>query len=201
MRSEKLALASLIRSFRLIAVVGVVFTLIEPKRRPFSLVDPRISYPYTQRENVSNAVLIVIALVVPAVLIALICILFVPGPTVKGVPKSVVWRRKLWEWNTGWLGICLACAWALLITDGLKAVLGKPRPDLLARCNPNLANIERYAVGGYGTRVAEGFRMVTWEICQQTNKAILKDGFYSFPSGHSSSKPALILGVCECIEC
>lgn len=88
------------------------------------------------------------------------------------------------------MGLALAVASAFLITDGMKALFGKPRPDLLSRCNPDLANIQKYAVGGYGDAITEGILLVSWHICRQTDMSKLNDGFYSFPSGHSSSEPS-----------
>ena len=180
------------QTHRVIAVVGALFTLITPNRRPFSPVDASISFPYREKETISTIVLVIVSLVVPAVVIFVVSLLFVPGPTLgKGTPKSLIWRRKLWEWNTGWMGLALACAGAFLLTDGMKATFGKPRPDLLSRCNPDLGNIQKYAVGGYGDQINEGILLVSWHICRQTDMKILDDGFYSFPSGHSSCKASL----------
>jgi membrane-associated phospholipid phosphatase len=167
----------------LAAVVGGVFSIITPNKRPFSVVNPEISFPYVVKEKISTATLIICGLVAPGVIIFAVSLLLVPGPTVpKGVPKALVWRRKLWEWHTGWLGLSLSLAAAFLITDGMKNLFGKPRPDLLSRCNPDLANVPRYAV--------EGFNLVTAAICQQTDLSLLNDGFRSFPSGHSSFSAA-----------
>src|SRR3954462_7029877 len=84
------------------AAVGAVFSIITPNKRPFSLVDPDISFPFVHKEKISTAVLGVCALVAPAVIIFLVSILLVPGPTVpKSTPKSLIWKRKLWEWHTG----------------------------------------------------------------------------------------------------
>jgi len=114
----------------------------------------------------------------------------VPGPTVsKSIPKALIWRRKLWEWHAGWLGLGLALASAFLITDGMKNLFGKPRPDLLSRCNPDLSNIANYAVGGFAD-TQEGFLLVTAAICQNKDKSMMDDGFRSFPSGHSSFSAA-----------
>ena len=116
-----------------------------------------------------------------------ICLIFVPGPSAsRGVQKSLLWRRKLWELNTGLMGLCLAVASAFFFTQGMKNLFGKPRPDLLSRCKPNLANLATNAVGGFGNDVPLWNELQSWTICTQTNKAILNDGFQSFPSGHSS---------------
>lgn len=173
----------------LIAVVGALFTKIPPNRRPFSPVDATISFPYKEHETISTLTLIMVSLFAPAVIIFLVCLFFVPGPTLgQGAPKSLIWRRKFWEWNTGWMGLALSLAGAFLLTDGMKNLFGKPRPDLLSRCNPDLANIQKYALGGYGDTINEGILLVSWHICRQTDMAILNDGFASFPSGHSSCK-------------
>ena len=176
-------------SFSLIAIVGGLFTKISPNRRPFSLTDPTISFPYVVHEKISTLTLVLVALVAPAIILALICFIFVPGPTVStSTPKSLLWRRKLWEWQTSWLGLALALASAFFFTDAMKNLFGKPRPDLLSRCDPDLANIKKYVVGGFGSRVAGGIELVSWRICRQSDLSILNDGFVSFPSGHSSCK-------------
>jgi len=178
------------QTHRLIAVVGALFTKIPPNRRPFSPVDANISFPYKLHETISTGTLVLVSLVAPGIIIFLVCLLFVPGPTLggKSAPKSLIWRRKFWEWNTGWMGLGLALASAFLLTDGMKNLFGKPRPDLLSRCNPDLKNIQNYAVGGYGDQITEGILLVSWHICRQTDMSILNDGFASFPSGHSSCK-------------
>jgi len=56
----------------------------------------------------------------------------------------------------------------------MKNLVGKPRPDLLDRCQPR--DFAQAAIG-----------LSNITICTQTNQAILTDGFRSFPSGHSSS--------------
>ena len=75
-----------------------------------------------------------------------------------------------------------------MIVTGLKSIIGKPRPDMLARCNPDVANLDQYVVGGYGNAELPGLVLVDQLICQQTDRSVLNDGFRSFPSGHSSSK-------------
>lgn len=95
-------------------------------------------------------------------------------------------RIKLWEWNTGWMGLALSVASAFMVSQGLKN-FGKPRPNMLARCDPNLDVIGRYNLGGYGTDISSRWVLVDQTICRQTNKAILNDGFQSWPSGHATS--------------
>lgn len=174
----------------LAAVVGGVFSIITPNKRPFSLVNSEISFPYVNKEKISTATLILCGLVAPAIIIFLVTILLVPGPTVpKSTPKALIWRRKLWELHTGWLGLGLSLAAAFLITGGMKNLFGKPRPDLLSRCNPDLSNISKYAVGGF-PNTQEGYLLVSAAICQNTDESIMDDGFRSFPSGHASFSAA-----------
>lgn len=62
----------------------------------------------------------------------------------------------------------------------LKNAIGKPRPDLVDRCQPDPEIMAALLQPG-------NFSMASHAICTQKDNAILKDGFRSFPSGHSSS--------------
>lgn len=131
--------------------------------------------------------LAIVAFVAPAVIIFLVCLILVPGPTAeRGTPKVLIWRRKLWEWNTGWMGLALSLATAFMITQGMKNLFGKPRPDLLSRCQPDLARIEEFAITSVASSFNQNWVLVTSAICQNQDEDILKDGFKSFPSGHAS---------------
>lgn len=92
------------------------------------------------------------------------------------------------------LGLAVVAAW--FITNGMKNLFGKPRPDLLDRCEPDLDNIADYIIGGLkGLRTATtAGQLVSPDICKQTDKHKLDDGFRSYPSGHSSSSAA---GMCS----
>ncbi|EEY19002.1 predicted protein [Verticillium alfalfae VaMs.102] len=122
----------------IVAGAGGGLHLIEPNKRPFSLVDPNIAFPFTESETVPVWLLLVLNLFVPALIILLVCLIFVPGNTVpEGTPKSLIWKRKLWELHVGLLGLALAIVGAWFITNGMKNMFGKPRPDLLSRCEPD----------------------------------------------------------------
>jgi membrane-associated phospholipid phosphatase len=111
----------------------------------------------------------------------------VPGPSARRTLKrSQVIRRKLWETHSGLAGLALSVAAGFFITQGLKNLFGKPRPHLIALCQPDLADIARHVVGGYGQDISARWTLVTSSICQQRDSALLDDGFRSFPSGHSS---------------
>lgn len=84
----------------------------------------------------------------------------------------------------GWMGLGLSLALAALFTQGMKNLFGKPRPSLLARCNPGTP----VALSSYGQNFNPQWVLIDYSICQQTDMSILDDGFKSFPSGHASSK-------------
>jgi membrane-associated phospholipid phosphatase len=176
------------------AGIGAALANITPNKRPFSLINPEISFPFVTNEKVSTVNLGLTCLVAPAVVIFVVSILLVPGPTVsKAIPKALIWRRKLWEWHTGWIGLALAHAAAFLITQGMKNLFGKPRPDLLSRCDPDLTRIAQFRTGGFhaDNGEADGSAiplpvLVNHGICRNTDKHIMDDGFRSYPSGHAS---------------
>ncbi|KAF1953380.1 PAP2 domain-containing protein [Byssothecium circinans] len=170
-----------------IAALGAAWNSIEPFKRPFSPVNLDISYPFETQETIPTWLLIVVALIAPAAITFLVCLIFVPGPTAsRGTPKSLIWRRKAWEWNTAWMGLALSLATAFMITQGMKLLFGKPRPDLLSRCRPDLSNIQATAVNPIGAVFNPNWVLVTAEICTNEDADILDDGFKSFPSGHAS---------------
>ena len=128
-----------------------------------------------------------VSLIAPAIIILLIAAILIPGPKItRQSSRTELLKRKFWELEKGWAGLALSCAIAFFITQGLKNLFGKPRPDLLARCDPDLTNIAAHAVGGFGQDISARWVLVSDTICRQTNIARLNDGFRSFPSGHSS---------------
>ncbi|EWY79833.1 hypothetical protein FOYG_17010 [Fusarium oxysporum NRRL 32931] len=181
--------------------IGAYLGIIEPNKRPFSVLDPSISFPFTENETVPIWPTLVIAIgIVPLVVIAVVCLVFVPGNTVpRGTPRDLTWKRKLWELHTGVLGFSLAMAGAWFITNGMKNMFGKPRPDLISRCIPDLTNIEKYIIGGASSNVTSmsgpaGLgQLVSADICTQTDSEKLNDGFRSYPSGHASAAAASLI--------
>lgn len=70
------------------------------------------------------------------------------------------------------LGFVIALVLTSFLTDLVKNTVGRPRPDLLARCKP-AAGTPRDT-------------LVTIDVCTETAHHKLHDGWRSFPSGHSS---------------
>lgn len=85
------------------------------------------------------------------------------------------------------MGLALSLATAFMITQGMKLLFGKPRPDLLSRCRPDLNRLQETAINPIvGAEFNAAWVLVTDEICQNTDVDLMRDGFKSFPSGHAS---------------
>lgn len=86
------------------------------------------------------------------------------------------------------MGLALSLALAFFFTQGMKNLFGKPRPDMLARCQPDAENFQDYLVGvSYGSAFDPHWVLVNADICKNTDTALVDDAFRSFPSGHASS--------------
>ena len=70
------------------------------------------------------------------------------------------------------LGLFISLILTSFLTDVVKNSVGRPRPDLLARCKPASGTSQH--------------SLVTIDVCTETDHHILHDGWRSFPSGHSS---------------
>lgn len=163
---------------------------ITPNKRPFSLNDPNISFPFTEVEAVPSWLLLVLNAIVPIATIFLVTMALVPGATVpRDTPKLLIWKRKFWELHAGLLGLALSLIIAWFFTQGMKNMFGKPRPDLLARCQPDLDNASDFAIGGFDGENSLG-RLFSADICTSNDTHKLDDGFRSYPSGHASSAAA-----------
>lgn len=144
----------------------------------------------TMKEACPLWLLVVLVFLVPVAIILIVSLIFVPGATVpRGTPASLVWKRKLWELHAGWLGLCMSLVVATFLIQGLKNMFGKPRPDLLARCRPDIANAAKFAIGGLDLGDASN-RLYSDKVCLERDPKIIDDGFRSYPSGHSAGAAA-----------
>lgn len=189
-------IASYTLDWIVIVIIGLAsygFNKLTPLYHHFSLLDLSIAYPFGG-ELVSTTSLIIASAILPAVIVFLIAILLVPGLQLsRRATRSQLIRRKLWELNTGWLGLALSLVTALLFTTFMKSLFGKPRPDMLARCDPDPNTVRQHMIGGFTGGISDSWVLVDQTICRQTDKAILNDGFRSFPSGHSTTSWAGLL--------
>ncbi|KAK5124985.1 hypothetical protein LTR85_001175 [Meristemomyces frigidus] len=141
----------------LLAAYLLVQFLNEPWHRMFRLDDPRIGFPHAEVERVPVSLLFVYAAAIPLVLLILWAIILQPS---------------LHKTHVTILGLAVTIILTSFITDVLKDAIGRPRPDLIARCKPAMT--------------APMHELVTVDICTETDHHTLHDGWRSFPSGHSS---------------
>lgn len=123
----------------------------------FSLDNLAIQFPHAEVERVSVSWLFVYAGAIPLAILVLWALLFRPGAHKAHVTI---------------LGFFISLILTSFITDVVKNAVGRPRPDLIARCKPE--------------KGAPAHALVTFEICTETDHHTLHDGWRSFPSGHSS---------------
>jgi len=132
---------------------GITNSVISGFKREFSLADPSIQHSFTTAERITFRQDIVIAGVFPLVVIVAVGLLFV----------------GLWDVHHGVLGLVLSCSLTTTVTEIVKVCVGRPRPDLIARCQPiaGAANASPY---GLSTVVS---------ACSVTTGHIIDDGFKS----------------------
>ncbi|KAH7320674.1 phosphatidic acid phosphatase type 2/haloperoxidase [Stachybotrys elegans] len=180
----------------IVGIVSYIFDTLEPRKRPFAITDPSISFPYNESDTVPLWLLGILVGAVPFFLILTITFILVPGSTVpRHTPARLIWRRKLWEFHAGTLGFATAHVIAFFFTQGMKNLFGRPRPDLLDRCQPDVGNASLYIVGGFAGQ-SQDRQFYSPSICQQDDSSVLDDGFRSFPSGHSSASTAGLIYLC-----
>ncbi|KAJ2889975.1 hypothetical protein GGI21_002176 [Coemansia aciculifera] len=145
-------------------LVWVYLGVAKPHYQLFSVDDKQISYPYVKPndQTVTVPMLFAVSICLPAVIIASIAF---------GV------KRNMHDLHVGMLGLLLSVSLTLMFTNGLKNVVGRPRPNFLARCMP-MSN------DGPLRDPPQGLSSVA--ICTQTDIGVLNEGFRSFPSGHTS---------------
>jgi hypothetical protein len=157
---------------------------VNPDFHPFCLLDLHISFPH-RIPKVSPSLFVFLAVICPILCIVGVSLSRHPG---RELPRDEVWRRKLWELNAGLLGLGVSLATATVICTGVKNLTGKPRPDFLERCQPDLEHVDAHIVGGFGREFASLWVLVNQDICLQPDRKWLNDGFRSFPSGYATSK-------------
>lgn len=91
-------------------------------------------------------------------------------------------RHDVYDLHHATLGILYSVLLTGVITAGTKNAVGRPRPDFFWRCFPD----GKDAYDHWGNVICHGA------------KDILKEGYKSFPSGHTSCKQASIpIGFCK----
>ncbi|KAK9475688.1 phosphatidic acid phosphatase type 2/haloperoxidase [Lipomyces japonicus] len=151
--------------------LGAYVSRLPPKFSRFSLTDITIQYPHAEHDTVSFLLCGVLAVLVPVFVMAAWSFVI---DRVRYRTISV--PALLWEFNCAILGLALSLTLALVVTSSLKGIVGRPRPDAIARCLPEPGAQDRPVYG-----------LSDISICSQTDTSVLNDGFRSWPSGHSST--------------
>lgn len=131
--------------------------LVEPFHRMFFINDLAISFPHAEVERVSVPMNFVYALFIPLGFMILV---------------NSFTRASFHKHHSTILAFAIALILSSFLTDVVKNTVGRPRPDLIARCKP-----------ASGTKKDV---LVTIDVCTETDYHTLHDGWRSFPSGHSS---------------
>ncbi|GAA96449.1 uncharacterized protein L969DRAFT_103395 [Mixia osmundae IAM 14324] len=160
---RKALILSYLPDWLLTIVLWIVFYLIDNAHgyfREFDLTDGSIQHTYAVHERVPVWALAIIGAIAPLVIMAAI---------------SLGLIGSFWDFHNAVLGLVLSLALSTTVTDTIKITVGRPRPDLIDRCQPMA-----------GAANASPYGLATSAICTQTDFHTLRDGFRSFPSGHSS---------------
>ncbi|KAK5113335.1 hypothetical protein LTR62_003434 [Meristemomyces frigidus] len=129
----------------------------EPFHRLFRLDDPRLGFPHAEVERVSVSYLFLYAGLLPLLTL---------------IAWALIFRPSAHKAHVTILGLFITIFLTCFITDVIKDAVGRPRPDLVARCKADLT--------------APLHELVSVDVCTETNHHVLHDGWRSFPSGHSS---------------
>ncbi|RPB27678.1 acid phosphatase/Vanadium-dependent haloperoxidase [Terfezia boudieri ATCC MYA-4762] len=175
--------ASYIFDYIIIVVLVIAFSALdkaEPFHQRFSVHNPSLQYPYADPERIAPWLAAVISVAFPAAVIIL-WTMVLDGlfshhkleARHRGYPRRGIYtmQERLWEMNAGILGLGLSVAALITIIGALKNLTGKPRPDVIARCKPRSFNEPPVGLTG-------------WEDCTG-DPIVIRDGFKSWPSGHS----------------
>ncbi|KAL8847986.1 MAG: hypothetical protein Q9221_006948 [Calogaya cf. arnoldii] len=128
----------------------------------FSLDNIAIQFPHAAIERVPTEYNILYSGIVPLIIILISTLLIYPSNAPNRYNKAHVTA----------LGLLISLILTSFITDVVKNAVGRPRPDLLARCKP--------------AKGTPAHQLVTIDVCTEKDHHILHDGWRSFPSGHSS---------------
>ncbi|CCX30030.1 phosphatidic acid phosphatase type 2/haloperoxidase [Pyronema domesticum] len=158
--------------------------LAEPYKQRFSLNNESLQYPMADPERISPLLAAIVSCLFP------LCVIIFWSMLIDGMyshhkPAGSARRfmngpwtmsDRLWEMNCGILGLGLSVAFTICVTGALKNATGKPRPDVISRCIPPFQATNHPVFGLFDPK-----------DCTQKDPKILKDGFKSWPSGHSST--------------
>ncbi|KAK9456699.1 phosphatidic acid phosphatase type 2/haloperoxidase [Dipodascopsis uninucleata] len=139
----------------------MILTRMTPFFSMFSLDDPSIQHPYATTERAPSLDAVIITTTVSVGIIVL---------SVPFMHRNGNWGHVM---NVSLLSLGVSVLMTEFFTEMFKNLIGRLRPDFIARCLP-----------APGTPL---HGLVGIEVCTNTNLQVLYDGFRSTPSGHSSN--------------
>jgi hypothetical protein len=124
--------------FDWILVIGfiVAFVAIDKvngHQRQFSLTDHSLMFTMATKETIPTWLLVVSAVVAPIAIMLLWTLIIPPLGTYqrrRWRRGEMTWGEKLWDANLSLLGIGLAIASTITVTNTFKNLVGRPRPGI-----------------------------------------------------------------------
>lgn len=80
---------------------------------------------------------------------------------------ALIWRRSFWDCHSAILGLLLSVSLTTVFTQVVKVCVGRPRPDLIDRCQPvqGAANAAVYGLATVAVcTVQTGHIMSVWTL-------------------------------------
>jgi hypothetical protein len=171
-------------------IISLLLSTVNPDFHTFCVLDMNLSYPY-RPAKLSLPLFILLSIIFPVLTIVSVALFtsFHPRhPTQYNLTRPQTRTQKLQYLNASLLGLGVSLATSTVIFTGVKNLTGRPRPNFLSICDPDLENIGKYTVGGFGAGFSRLWVMVNVEICRHGDKGALRDAFRSFPSGFATSE-------------
>ncbi|KAJ2649487.1 hypothetical protein IWW40_003159 [Coemansia sp. RSA 1250] len=153
---------SYIPDYAVLVVMAILWALlskITPFHRDFSLTDKTIQFPHKPDS-------------VPFYAAVLLCCVF---PLAVVLLWTLTIRRSFHDMNSGILGLAMSLILNMMVTNTVKNMAGRLRPDFIDRCNLNADQVQEPRIG-----------LLTSAVCNPTDEEVFLDGMRSFPSGHTS---------------
>ncbi|GMM29425.1 phosphatidate phosphatase [Martiniozyma asiatica (nom. inval.)] len=152
---------------------GYMEVLATPAKRPFSLTDASIGYPFAVSQKYNDFMLFVTAVIVPFGVISLIS--FIDNSKTESI------QTRFHHYYITTMKFFLSIGITIFLTTFLKIRLAKLRPDFLERCGPDISLKE------IASNSSDTILLYDESICTMPlGRRLLDDGYKSCPSGHSS---------------
>jgi len=119
-------------------VAFVSIDAVNGHQREFSLTDQTLMFTFVEHEIVPSRLLVTCAVISPGAIILLWTLFIPPSGSYhrkRWRSRDMTWIEKLWDANLSLLGLGLAIASTITITNTFKNLVGRPRPGtFLCEC-------------------------------------------------------------------